>query len=158
MFERVADYVKFTMLGCLADFCQNYPHEIATDVRDWKSETSKKTMPKLLVDLWTESESLEKQIADVRARAATDPTAAVEKARLERNQAFGICRADMDFKIKIYHVLRLVGFDDMPGLSNTDNAVLVRIKEHDKILRTNVFRQIEQELVDQGIRPITPDM
>ena len=110
----------------------------------WKSPKTQYTVAGVLTEIWVKQEQNEIEL----------PLFYDEK-ELESPK-----RQRMDFKEKIYHMFRLMNFDDnlCSSLKTVQQkAAILKIKEHDKLLMDEVWQDIEKKLDKECVRPTTPD-
>ena len=134
----VNDWIKLSILGCLADF-MNCSMQAVDEVLTWKGR-NKENVVTYLIKLWKENES---------AKSVKD------RFFLENME---VDPKDYDLQRKIYHVLNIIGNRiDSSALSDDDSMELVKIQHYDKLLNDKAWEDICMELEQENIRPTTPD-
>ncbi len=137
IYERVEDYVKFLLLGFLADIGSHFKEIFVEELYIWKSENSKKSMPTLLIEKWNE--------------ISASPTKWIETTEMK------LPEEAPDFKLKIFHVLNAVDFIAFDEYTFLDLSTLSEIRMYRKMQIDNTWFNIEQTLEQRGVRPTTPD-
>ncbi|XP_061597576.1 cilia- and flagella-associated protein 69-like [Cololabis saira] len=154
--------VQSTVLSILLDLCDNpkaLPH-----IMSWR-DASGQTAAGVLLQLWREEEEELGVGRDHRGRIA-DPQMPISRPfhrddgglSLPANvQNAAVLEVSEKIRAKIYSILCSLGFQELPDLSAEDFVTLSIVKRYLDFKVGEVWDEIRQELVLEGVRPVSPD-
>ncbi|KAG2442889.1 hypothetical protein HXX76_002966 [Chlamydomonas incerta] len=142
---------------------------------DWQSDLNKQTAAHLLLSVWMEEDSLRgitgpdgllantaRPLAGLGKRTKWLPPENVAYGNMSpaKKETLSIMLDGLPSEIvlaKIYGIFKVLGFDACPYLDPADHAVLAAVEKYAKFRQGEVWRAIQAEFGDSGVKPTAPD-
>ncbi|KAG2443045.1 hypothetical protein HYH02_009460 [Chlamydomonas schloesseri] len=142
---------------------------------DWQSDLNKQTAAHLLLSVWMEEDALRgitgpdgllantaRPLAGLGKRAKWLPPENVAYGNMSpaKKETLSIMMDGLPSEIvlaKIYGIFKVLGFDACPYLDPADHAVLAAVEKYAKFRQGEVWRAIQEEFAEGGVKPTAPD-
>ncbi|XP_051872151.1 cilia- and flagella-associated protein 69-like [Pristis pectinata] len=163
LLESSSDRMHNLILGTLLELCEN--SKTIYHMKVWRGKNDS-TAPCLLLHLWRhiEKEMQVKRDEHGRILDAKKPLTGIiqEEYGITTFPANYISLAVTDVsenpRVKIYAIFCKLGFEDLPGLSSHDYVTLAIVHHYLDLKVGSVWMEIEKELKQEAIHPVTRDM
>jgi hypothetical protein len=155
--EQGSNWVKLQIMSCLIDLMSGNKTAIE-EIRAWQSTKTKRPSSKLLVDMWRQTER-EDPTVEGDEKDNTGPKNKTRKIDIVELAGMMVPKDDIDLKVKIYHMFALIGFNiaEEQLVNHNDLHLLAVISEYDKILVDRVWKDIDESLQKEEVRPTSAD-
>ncbi|XP_064410355.1 cilia- and flagella-associated protein 69 [Latimeria chalumnae] len=151
------------ILGILLEFCEN-PKAIS-HINVWRGKTDQ-TAASLFIELWRQEEEEMGVQRDEYGRIVDLKKPLVGQFQEEQGviplpasyPSAAVMDISENMRAKIYSIFCRLGFEDLPGLSTRDYVTLAVISRYLDFKVGEIWHEIETELKEEGVRPISPDL
>eukprot|EP00798_Chlamydomonas_sp_ICE-L_P020376 gene20376-27146_t len=142
---------------------------------DWRSDLDKKSAANMLLAIWKEEDALRgmtskqgflsntsRPLTGKGTRERWVPSDTLAYGNLDPKRRDGMqlikdaCSGDKLLE-KLYAVFKVVGLDTMSYLSTHDQCTLVMVEKYVKFRQGEMWRELDLEFEQEGMRPTSPD-